>query len=294
MTAHSQLAEQFAARRRGDPVRRLLQRMDERRRRQQERRAPAREARSLALRRRMHKRKAALAISAGVMGMSTAAIGAVPTEPARAAVQVDTPLVRLPASHLHVSEDLKRALVEEEGVRDTVYRDIAGYTTVGCGHLVTRDEGLKVGDRVSYDRILDFLDGDLREAEAVVSRVAGDLPLYQHEYDALVDLVYNVGPGALTAEKSPRLMTALAAGNYDAIAAELQYRYAAGKLARGLANRSDRRTRMFMAASYGAQPGTAGSVPAATLRGSPGVPGTVAAASPAAPSAGAPGSPAKA
>lgn len=255
--------------------------MDERCRVQQERAVPARETRGAALRRRMQKRKAALAISAGVLGMSTAATGAISTEPANAAVRVDTPLVRLPASHLHASEELKRALVEEEGVRDTVYRDIAGYATVGCGHLVSNGDGLRVGDRVSYDKILDFLDGDLHEAEATVARVAGDLPLYQHEYDALVDLVYNVGPGALTAQKSPRLMTALAAGNYDAIAAELQYRYAAGKMARGLGYRSDRRTRMFMNASYSdprAQPVTAGgSVPATLLAGSSGVAPTPAA-----------------
>ena len=268
-------------------MRRLLRRMDERRRRQQERRAPVREHRAAALHRRMQKRKAALAISAGVMGMSTAAMGAIAPTPATAAVQVDTPLVRLPARDLHASDELKRALVEEEGVRDTVYRDIAGYATVGCGHLVTRDEGLKVGDKVSYDKILDFLDSDLHEAEATVSRVAGDLPLYQHEYDALVDLVYNVGPGALTAAKSPRLMAALAAGNYDAIAAELQYRYAAGKLARGLANRSDRRARMFMNASYSDPRSGPTSVPATLLAGNSGVPATALPATAAVPAPGA-------
>ena len=172
----------------------------------------------------MQPRTAALELSAGVMGMSAAAMGAFPTEPAHAAVQVDNPLVRLPARGLHASEELKRALVEEEGVRDTVYRDIAGYATVGCGHLVTPADGLHVGDRVNYDKILDFLDSDLSEAEAHVIAVVGDMPLYQHEFDALVDLVYNVGPGALTAKKSPRLMEAIATGNYAAIDAELEYR----------------------------------------------------------------------
>src|SRR5205085_6308125 len=130
------------------------------------------------------------------------------------------------------------------------YRDVAGLPTVGCGHLVTHADGLKVGDRVSSDKILDFLDNDLREAEQSVKDMAGDLPLYQHEFDALVDLVYNVGPGALTAKKSPRLVEAIAAADYAKMGAELQYRYAAGQMARGLAFRSDRRTRMFMDASY--------------------------------------------
>lgn len=236
-------------------MRRVIARLHERRkleledRRQRRSRLPP--ARRNALRRRIHKRKAALALSAGVMGLSTAAIGAVSSEPARAAVQVDTPLVRLPARELRASDELKEALVQEEGVRDTVYRDVAGFPTVGCGHLVAPADGLKVGDRVSYDRILDFLEQDLDEAQAAVGEIVGDLPLFQHEYDALVDLVYNVGRGALSLDKSPRLMEAIAAHDYATMAEELEYHYAGGKLARGLVNRSARRTRMFMSANYG-------------------------------------------
>jgi lysozyme len=252
--------------------------MDERRRRQQQRgRLPARRLRTV--HDHVQKRKMALALSAGVLGLSTAAMGAVPTEPANAAGQLDNPLTRLPARGMHASEDLKRALVQEEGVRDTVYRDVAGFPTVGCGHLVTNADGLKVGDRVSSDKILDFLDSDLREAEQAVIAIAGDLPLYQHEFDALVDLVYNVGPGALTAKKSPRLVEAIAAGDYARMGTELQYRYAAGQMARGLAFRSDRRTRMFMNASYADPRAPMSSVPATMLAGAPGqqpVPGPAA------------------
>jgi GH24 family phage-related lysozyme (muramidase) len=227
--------------------------MRERRRREQEqpRGHPIRVRQRTSLKRRMHHRKAALALSAGVMGMSAAAMGTIPTEPAQAGViQLDIPLTRMPARDLRASQSLKEALVREEGVRDTVYRDVAGYATVGCGHLVDPGDGLRLGDRVSYDRILDFLDGDLAEAEAAVTRIAGDLPLFQHEYDALVDLVYNVGEGNLSAKKSPRLVAAIAAHDYDAIGRELEYRYAGGQLARGLAYRSARRTQIFMNAAY--------------------------------------------
>jgi lysozyme len=219
-------------------------------RRQRRVRMPARQRTSL--QRRMHKRKAALALSAGVMGLSTAATGPmfIP-DPASIAAPADTPLVRLPARELRASEELKEALVQEEGVRDVVYRDVAGFPTVGCGHLVTPEDGLSVGDRVSYDQILDFLDDDLAEAEAAVSRIVDDLPLFQNEFDALVDLVYNVGPGVLSVKKSPRLMEAIAAHDYEAMAGELEYKYAGGQLARGLAYRSMRRTRMFMNAAYG-------------------------------------------
>jgi GH24 family phage-related lysozyme (muramidase) len=256
VTAHSQLAEPSPPpQRRRDPVRRVLARMRERRRNEfdERRRRPAPERHPLrtSLKRRMHHRKAALALSAGVMGMSAAAMGTIPSEPARAGViQVDNPLTRMPARDLRASQALKEALVREEGVRDTVYRDVAGYATVGCGHLVTPADGLRLGDRIGYDRILDFLDGDLAEAEAAVTRIVGDMPLFQHEYDALVDLVYNVGEGTLSPKKSPRLIAAIAAHDYEAISRELEYRYAGGQLARGLAYRSARRTQIFMNAAY--------------------------------------------
>ena len=158
--------------------------------------------------------------------------------------------MRQPAGKLTVSNDFKQALIEEEGVRYTVYRDVAGYPTVGVGHLVRPADNLRVGDRISDQQVLDFLDDDLRTAEAGVRHLVGDLRLAQHEFDALVDLVYNVGLGNVSESKSPRLNAAINAGDYDGIAAELEYRHAGGKVARGLEFRSERRAQMFADASY--------------------------------------------
>jgi len=253
MTGHSQLHEPLGPSARGARARKLLRRMAERRRGGATRRgAIERAPQRRQVRSRMRKRKAALAISAGMVGLSGAAYAA-PALPTAAvgSVALTPPLLRIPASSLRASPSFKQALVEEEGVQDVVYRDIAGLSTVGVGHLVTPADGLRVGDRIGYDRVLSLLDGDLGEAERAVTRLVGDLPLYQHEFDALVDLVYNVGEGNLTPRKSPRLNRAILARDYEAIAGELEYRYAAGQLARGLAYRSERRTRMFTNASYG-------------------------------------------
>lgn len=51
-------------------------------------------------------------------------------------------------------------------MRHTVYRDVAGYPTVGVGHLVQPRDGLAVGDRISETQARAFLDADLRGAEA--------------------------------------------------------------------------------------------------------------------------------
>lgn len=204
------------------------------------------------LRGRMRKRKAALAMSAAVMGFSTGAVDISHFDPKHQIrfEQIDSWKNRVHALELKASDTMKEALAEEEGVRLTVYRDVAGYPTVGVGHLVRHSDGLKVGDRITYDEALDFLERDLRRAEQGVKRLVGDLPLYQHEFDALVDLVYNVGEGNVSKDRSPGLNTAIRTADYDGIARELTYTTAAGKVARGLEFRSERRQSIFMEASY--------------------------------------------
>lgn len=158
--------------------------------------------------------------------------------------------VRRPASLMKASDAFKQALIEEEGVRYTVYRDVAGFPTVGIGHLIRPADNLQVGDRISNRQALDFLEQDLAIAERGVRILVGDLPLHQHEFDALLDLVYNVGLGNVSQSESPRLNAAIQARDYDAIAAELDYTHAGGRVARGLEFRSERRAQIFLDASY--------------------------------------------
>lgn len=208
------------------------------------------------LRGRMRKRKTALAMSAAVMGLNTAAVDSSTYEPEYSISLVDTiydldpTKERVDVSHLKVSETMKEALAEEEGVRLVVYRDAAGYPTVGVGHLITPEDGLSVGDRITYERAIELLEKDLEEAEEGVKRLVGDLPIYQHEFDALVDLVYNVGEGNVSANKSPRLNAAIASADHEGIAEQLEYTTAPGKVARGLQYRSERRQAIFMEAAY--------------------------------------------
>ena len=197
---------------------------------------------------KLTKRKAALALSAGAMSLSTAAIDHGP-ETTTVQMQVD-PDLRRDAGLLRVSAEMKEAMIEEEGARNVVYRDVAGYPTVGVGHLVRPADGLRVGDRVSQERILDFLDQDLREAEAAVVRLVGDMPINQYEFDALVDLAFNVGEGTLSPGKSPRLNAEIAERDYNGIASELGYHHAKGKKANGLVHRSERRANIFVEGSY--------------------------------------------
>ncbi|KLI64054.1 hypothetical protein AAV99_07395 [Aurantiacibacter marinus] len=161
------------------------------------------------------------------------------------------------AGKMTSSDALKEAIVEEEGLHLTVYADPVGKPTVGAGHLVQTSDGLSIGDAISYDQALQLLESDLEYAEAAVARLVGDLPLYQHEFDALVDLVFNVGEGNTSEQASPKLNAAIAAGDYAGIAAELAYHSAGNAAPPGLVHRSDRRQAMFAQNDY-ADPRPAG------------------------------------
>ena len=200
------------------------------------------------------RKRASVMLSAGAVGLAAFSGPANSTgsqyEPAAANSTGEQAAIRLPAALLKASDAFKQALIEEEGVRYIVYRDVAGYPTVGIGHLVRPEDKLSVGDRISEADALGYLEQDLAEAESGVRRLVGSLPLFQHEFDALLDLVYNVGSGNVSERESPSLNAAIAARDYAAIADELDYTRAGGSIAKGLQYRSERRAAIFKSARY--------------------------------------------
>ena len=159
--------------------------------------------------------------------------------------------VRRRAAELRVSNKMKQVMREEEGAHMQVYRDITGVLTVGVGHVVRPEDGLQVGDVITESQLMQFLTEDLEIAERTVRGMVGDLKLDQHEYDALVDLVFNIGPGNVSADKSPRLHGAIRERDYVAMANELIYSLdRMGRPAPGLKHRSERRRRIFRDKTY--------------------------------------------
>ncbi len=205
---------------------------------------------------RRHKTAFALsaaAISLGSGGIATstiAAMGPLEVQASAPAEMPDPQAMRVPADQLAASTQMMEALAQEEGVRLTVYRDLAGNPTVGVGHRVTAADGLNVGDVITYDHAIDLLEADLAASQTIVNGLVGDLPLFQHEFDALVDLAYNVGEGTVSASSSPALHRAIADADYERIADELMYRNAGGSFAEGLAYRSQRRKAIFLQGLY--------------------------------------------
>jgi len=81
-----------------------------------------------------------------------------------------------------------------EGFRDNVYKDIAGFDTIGYGHLIRKGENFP--KRISETEGESLLRRDLRMAEKSILRLI-KVPLTDNQFDALCSFVFNLGAGAL-------------------------------------------------------------------------------------------------
>ena len=80
-----------------------------------------------------------------------------------------------------------------ETLRLTVYDDGSGYPTVGWGHKVGLRDRLKIGDTITRERAEGLFALDLVIHEDPVRALPPNVQLEQHEFDALVSLVWNIG-----------------------------------------------------------------------------------------------------
>jgi len=127
-----------------------------------------------------------------------------------------------------------------EQLRLTAYRDAVGVWTIGYGHTRWAVEGMQI----SAAKALEFLASDVAEAEAAVNRLV-KVPLEQHQFDALVSFVFNVGVGAFKSSTLLRLINGRAESM--ATAAEfLRWVYAKGKKLAGLETRRRKERLLYL------------------------------------------------
>jgi lysozyme len=93
---------------------------------------------------------------------------------------------------MKISEAGLTKLIKREGIRYKAYKDTKGIWTIGVGH--TGPE-VKEGLVWSWGQVMDTLKRDILHAEDAVNRYVG-VPLEQHQFDALVSFVFNVGASA--------------------------------------------------------------------------------------------------
>lgn len=91
---------------------------------------------------------------------------------------------------MKASQTLINAVKRFEACSLTAYQDSVGVWTIGYGHTA----GVKKGDKITQYQAEQFLKEDLAKFEAV-SNQTKHLGGSQGRFDAVLDFIYNCGPG---------------------------------------------------------------------------------------------------
>ena len=78
-----------------------------------------------------------------------------------------------------------------EGCKLKVYKDTNGFPTVGYGHLVLKEDNLKVGDEITEEDAQKYLKNDLEKAESKVDKYIY-ITIAECEKDALISQAFNL------------------------------------------------------------------------------------------------------
>ncbi len=123
---------------------------------------------------------------------------------------------------LNLSPNGLDILKDLEKFRSKTYPDAGGKPTIGYGHLIKSNE--RFLRAITEDEGVALLKGDLKTAENYINATMagkgslnGGYRLTQHQYDALVLLVFNIG---VTAFRSSTLLIYLQDGDMDEAAAQ--------------------------------------------------------------------------
>ena len=140
---------------------------------------------------------------------------------------------------MKISQDGIDLIKRFEGFSASPYLDAVGYPTIGYGHCLRDGESFTA---ISREEAETLLKQDVAVAERAVHRSVR-APLTQHQFDALVSFVYNVGVEAF--EKST-LLKLLREGNKASAALEFnRWVYAKGRKLPGLEIRRKAESRLF-------------------------------------------------
>jgi lysozyme len=135
---------------------------------------------------------------------------------------------------MKTSEHAIKLIKHHEGVRNRPYRCPAGLFTVGIGHLI--GDGKSLPESWNRTFTMEEIDGllkrDLQRFERGVLKMLPNVPLRQHEFDALVSFCFNLGLG--TFQRSTLRQALLRGDKKAAMESLVKYCRAGGKILRGL------------------------------------------------------------
>jgi lysozyme len=135
---------------------------------------------------------------------------------------------------VNVSKAAIALIKHHEGVRSRPYRCPANLWTVGVGHLIGDGKLLpnSYNRTFSQEEIDGILKSDLRRFELGIHKMLPNVPLRQHEFDALVSFCFNLGLGCF--QRSTLRQALLRGDKKAAMESLVKYCRAGGKILRGL------------------------------------------------------------
>ena len=135
---------------------------------------------------------------------------------------------------MKVSERAIKLIKHHEGVRNRPYRCPANLYTVGVGHLIGDGKSLPDSwNRTFTEAEIDgLLKSDLRRFELGVHKMLPNVPLRQHEFDAIISFCFNLGLGCF--QRSTLRQALLRGDKKAAMESLVKYCRAGGKILRGL------------------------------------------------------------
>lgn len=126
-----------------------------------------------------------------------------------------------------------------EGCVLTAYRDLVGVLTIGYGHT---GPDVKPGMVINAAQATDLLKKDLEKFVTAANKLI-KVEVTQGQFDACVDLMFNIGEGAFG---KSTLLKKLNAGDYVGAHDEfVKWCYAGGKVVPGLLRRRQAEQKMF-------------------------------------------------
>ena len=137
-------------------------------------------------------------------------------------------------------------LKHHEGVRYKPYKCPANLYTVGVGHLIGDGKSLpREWDKTFTAAEVDgILKRDLNRFELGISKMLPNVPLRQHEFDAILSFCFNLGLGCF---QRSTIRQALLRGDKEAAMESLvKYCRAGGKILKGLQNRRLDERKLFL------------------------------------------------
>lgn len=139
-----------------------------------------------------------------------------------------------------MSANAVQTIRNHEGLRLTRYDDV-GHSAIGYGHDITSADN--IGQTITTAQAEQLLAQDVATVNAVINGTVR-VPLTQNQYDAIGDLIFNIGQ---TAWQNSTMLAKLNAGDYAGAVNEFgRWVYAGGKVNQSLVNMRAAERELFL------------------------------------------------